>query len=108
MYIPMRMRDCFNQMTVTDASGNQVPLVKWEKVLHTSKRPLSRTVPPNWIGWFLLVGIILGAAQAWSGHLARRDSRRARGTRAATWGFAAISIFWSFLSGFAGWFLIYA
>jgi hypothetical protein len=101
MFIPMRMRERLNQIQI-QGDGNPIPLVKKEILLHTSSRPPMRETPPNWVGWFLLAGAIIGAAQAWLGHLARRESRR------AAWGLAIVAVLWSFLAGFAGWFLIYA
>jgi hypothetical protein len=99
MFIPMRMRERLNQIQIIDDAGNQVPLVKKEILLNTSKRPPLRNYPPNWIGWFLLAGAIIGAALAWLGRL---------GSRWRKWGFAIVAVSWSLLAGFAGWFLVYA
>ena len=101
MFIPMRMRDRLNQMTIADDTGRQVPLVKKEILLHTSKRLPLRDRPPNWTGWFLLVGIIVGGVQAWLGKLALDERRRKK------W-FGLLAMLWCFIAGAAGWFLVYA
>jgi Domain of unknown function (DUF4105) len=138
MFIPMRMRERFNQMTIVDASGHQMPLVLGETILHISKRPPLPAAPPNWLGWYLFAGIALGGAMAWFARklspspgtpgegrgegsaVANRKSQianpknphpnplpeyRARGL--SKWSFIGFSLFWSFLAGFGGWFLLY-
>jgi hypothetical protein len=104
MYIPMRMRDRFNEMTITDELGSEVKLVKNEIILNTSKRPALRTASPNWVGWFLAVGVLIGTGLA---ACAFSMAQAAGWRHPARWGFLLLGICWSFLAGFAGWFLIY-
>ncbi|WP_428938056.1 DUF4105 domain-containing protein [Fontivita pretiosa] len=112
MFIPMRMKDRFNELRVLDEQGNERPLVKREMLLHTSRRSPPRQDPPNWIGWFMLVGTAWGgvmiacslAVARWSG--ARPQAGRRRGAW-AKWGLGASAGLWSFLCGFAGCFLLY-
>ncbi|HMB95276.1 MAG TPA: hypothetical protein VKK61_04480, partial [Tepidisphaeraceae bacterium] len=101
MFLPMRMRERLSAMKISDEAGNEIPLVKKEILLHTSKRYSLRVKPPNWIGWFLLAGLIIGSVEVWLAHLARRDSRR------AAWIFVIVAVLWSLLAGVAGWLLIY-
>ena len=101
MYIPMRMRDHFNQMKIVDETGHEVPLVKSQTFLHAQHRDPELDAPPNWLIWFLFLGVAIGGAEAGFAHLARRDSR------SGVWPFAISSVFWTLLAGFFGWFLLY-
>jgi hypothetical protein len=101
MYIPMRMRDRLREVTIERESGRRVPLVGREQPVHQTSRPPLPTKPPDYIAAFLVAGILIGGAQAWSAYLARHESRAAR------WAFLTVTIPWAFLAGFAGCFLIY-
>jgi hypothetical protein len=100
MFIPMRLSEQLNAMTITDSSGAVVPLVKKETVLAVSKGRAERQSPPNWIAWFGLAGTVVGAGI----FLAARSRMK---NQLAKWGFVALVGFWSLLSGFAGLLTIY-
>lgn len=100
MFIPMRMRQRLNQLTISNEAGQQIPLVRNEVLLHVSRRAPVRENPPNWTVWFMLAGVLIGGGQALLGD-------RACNSHPARWGFAAIAMPWSFVAGFAGWFLVY-
>lgn len=104
LFIPMRLRERLNQFTILDESGREIPIVKSEVKLNTSKREPPRETPPNWVMWYLLMGSAIGGA------LANGAARVVRGStkRPARWGFIALAMFWSLLAGFGGWFMLYA
>ncbi len=111
MFIPLRMRQRFNELTITDESGHEAPLVKSEVVLHTSKRVPLRTAPPNRMWWFLIVGIAIGAGMSACG-LAITSERKPNPQaiwrhRATKWTFIVLTVFWSLLSGLGGAILTY-
>ncbi|HVT89601.1 MAG TPA: DUF4105 domain-containing protein [Tepidisphaeraceae bacterium] len=113
MFIPMRFREQINEISITDESGREVPLVRNEIVLNASKHVFVREEPPNWVGWFTLAGTMLGGAIAACGlALSRWRSkglnRSIMKNRLIRWGFIGLATAWSFLAGFAGWFVIYA
>jgi hypothetical protein len=109
MYIPMRLRERFNRLTITDpATGREIPLVKKEIVLNISKRPALRDTEPNRIGWFLGAGLLVGAGLAAGGRgLSGGSGLQPARDGAAKWGFLLLGVFWSLLAGLAGWILIY-
>ena len=63
MFVPQKVEQVVRQMTVTDASGSVVPLVKQERMLaEAPTRAPSHDVPPRRWPWFLASGMALGAA----------------------------------------------
>lgn len=98
MFIPMRMRERFNSLTILDESGREAKLVRREIILNHANRTPERAQAPRWWAWFLLTGVVIGGAMV---GLARRESRRAKR------GFGALAVFWGFFSGFAGCVLIH-
>jgi hypothetical protein len=99
MFIPMRMRVRLNQMTIKDESGKLIPLVKSQVQLHKSRRTPPPDVPPNFLWLFLLLGVLIGVAEAGLVGAKKRLGR---------WSFAIVAMFWSLLSAFGGWFMLYA
>src|SRR5262249_16114220 len=99
---PMRMHDRLNQIMITDDSGKRVPLVKSDRLVYASKRPTLPAEAPNRVGWFLLIGLVVGGGQAWLSQILKT-----RNSRVLKSGFLIFSMFWSFLASFAGSFLIY-
>src|SRR5207302_81358 len=61
-FIPMKLAEHMRQVRVHDAAGNLLPLVKSERLLHTSTRPPLPAAPPKWWPGYLLIGISYGAA----------------------------------------------
>ena len=71
-FLPPKLRDHFNAVSITDASGATVPLVKDEKVLFESTRPPEAAAPPNWIVQFFLTGLVIAAIFVASARWAQR------------------------------------
>jgi hypothetical protein len=125
MFVPMRMHDRLNELTIAEESGRRVPLVKSDKLLHTSKRPPPRDTQPNWVWYFGAVGVVLGTligrggcacahrsaafglARASEDPKASAKPQAATRPRWLTWGFAIFAIFWLVLSAFGGCTLTY-
>jgi hypothetical protein len=99
MFIPMRMRVRLNEMTIRDESGKLAPLVKSQVQLHKSSRIPPPDEPPNYLWIFLLLGVLIGGAEAGLAGARKRIGR---------WSFAIVAMFWSLLAGFGGWFMLYA
>ena len=70
-FLPERLADLLRTVRVPDATGEK-PLVKSEKVLHRARRPEKPAEPPRWGGYFLALGLSLGALLGLLGRLARR------------------------------------
>ena len=77
------------------SDGRKVPLVKSERTLFESTAPVPPSAPPSWLGWYLLAGVLIGAAALMLG-AAAAASRKAR------IGFLAITWTWFIVSGIAG------
>jgi hypothetical protein len=71
-FLPPKLRDHLNTVTITDATGASVPLVKDEKILFQSTRPPEAAAPPNWITQFFLTGVAIAAIFVASERWARR------------------------------------
>src|SRR5690606_27748305 len=95
MFLPLSMREHLRSITVLDAEGREVPLVRSETTLHEAVRPPLPAAPPNWIPGYLAVGVLLGGALALLGSLAPRAG-------AARAGFALLGGLWSLLAGVGG------
>jgi hypothetical protein len=85
----MELRDQLRVVNIPDgAAGKTRPLVKSERVLFRSTRPPMPETPPNRLGLFALVGILIGGALALLGWraLSRRWARVALGAGSAVLG----------------------
>ncbi len=80
-FIPMELQKLLDRATVLGPDGGEQPLVAEQKVLLEANRPPPRDRPPNWLGYFLLVGVVLGGGMAALGRWGRR--RRAPRVAAA-------------------------
>ena len=58
-FLPPKLRDHLATVTISDASGATVPLVKGEIVLYQGTRPPEPATPPNWVAQFFLVGLAI-------------------------------------------------
>jgi len=96
MFLPEKVQEQLRRVQVPDEQGNLVPLVFEERVLYQAvgREPL-RAAPPNWIAWYLLIGVAIGAAFAALARFAPRS-------RAARFGFAAAVALWSAFVGTGG------
>ena len=95
MFLPLRVREYLRIAQVTEASGQQVPLVRGEEELNRSSRFDDPVAPrPTWVP-LALAGLSMGALFLWLGGAARASARARR------W-FGALSSAWSFVAGFLG------
>jgi hypothetical protein len=95
MFLPLALRERVRNLQVLGADGRKVPLVKSERTLFQSTTPAPPGVPSSWLGWYLMIGVLIGGASF------------ALGAAAATrrkWrlGFLAITWMWFIVSGVAG------
>lgn len=95
MFLPLKMRQTLNDLTVVDSAGVVQPLVVSERILYQSPEGPLPTEPPDWLGWYLLAGAMIGAAIALLGRAAARS-------RPARFGFISLSIIWSLFAGIGG------
>jgi Domain of unknown function (DUF4105) len=95
MFLPLQMREWVRTMTVPGPDGHPVPLVRAERTVFESSLAVPPDAPPNWVPWYLLLGVVLGG-----GALAL--SRPARSSAAARFGFLVVSGGWLVLAGLAG------
>jgi hypothetical protein len=59
-FLPLELMRHIRDVTVTDASGREVPLVARETRIFRSTRTPEPEEPPFWLPWFLLAGVTLG------------------------------------------------
>lgn len=80
-FLPMHLRDNLAKVTLSDAVGNQRPLVSSERVLFRSTRPPAPKVPPSWIVRYGAIGCAIAAFNLLLLHwaLRRRAGRIALG-----------------------------
>jgi hypothetical protein len=95
MFLPLALREHVRSLRVVGSDGRKVPLVKSERTLFQSTEPTPPSVPPSWLGWYLLAGVLIGGAAFALGAGAAK-SRKSR------LGFLAISWIWFIISGVAG------
>ncbi len=100
MFVPMTLRDAVRQVSVPDGAGGERPLVLSEKQAVPATYPAEPEAPPSWLPWYLLLGLALGGALAWTG------TRAAAGAGWARWAFGAAGAAWSLLAGFVGTLLV--
>lgn len=89
MFLPEKLMERVREVRV-ERGGELQPLVLREMVLYeaASREPV-RDEPPSWLGWFLLLGVAVGALVVALGEATRRGSRAARfslASLAALWG----------------------
>ncbi len=72
-FLPECLASLLRTVRVPDATGEK-PLVKSEKVLFQARRPEKPATPPRWGGYFLALGLSLGALFVGLGRLARRSA----------------------------------
>ena len=100
MFLPMTVRDALREVEVPDGAGGTRPLVMSEEVLAEARVAEEPTESPTWWPWYLLIGILGGAAFAVLGARAGRGSVRAR------WALAVLGGLWGILTGLAGTILV--
>jgi hypothetical protein len=99
MFLPVRMMKTLRGITVLDAEGQEVPLVRSEDTMYWSTMPVERETPPRWLLGFLGFGVIVAAGILPLG--SRRSTPRASRIAAAS-----LTSLWALLVGVGGWFLV--
>ena len=87
-FIPMRLRE-----SVRTVNLDGRPLVMSERTLFEAQRPPTPAEPPNWLVWYLLIGVALAGVLMLLGSLRRRWAR---------FGFIAIAGLFEFVIGLVG------
>lgn len=95
-FVPMHLREQLSRMII-----NGRPIILVEERLHTSKHLPVRTQPPQWIGYFLLAGGVIGGTMLLCG---MRFPRSKWGDRV----FLVTGMTWSLVAGLGGIFLVFA
>lgn len=98
-YLPDELERQLGQLQVQRSDGTTVPAVAKQWTYFKSSRPAPLEVPPNPIGWLLLIGGSIGFAALGFGHLWFRGAKWARvalGVEVALYGL---------FFGVVGWFL---
>ena len=95
MYLPLKMRERVREITVLDAQGSVVPLVRSERTLFASSRAPLPGRPPSWSLAYLGVGVMIAVGLIGLGVKAR-ESRIARVAASCLTGF------WTLLTGAGG------
>jgi hypothetical protein len=120
MFVPMLLHDRLNQVMITDSSGQAIPLVKSDRLLHTSGRTPPREREPFFVPWFLAVGVVLGTIIGRSGcavaqapppdQKLKEKNPKLQASKKRLWPsllFTVFVLFWALLAGVAGWILVY-
>jgi uncharacterized protein DUF4105 len=95
MFLPVKVREHLRGVVITGPDGRPVPLVRSEQTLFQSTAAAPPEAPPNWVGAYLGLGLLIGATILL---LARAASRR----RFARFAFAALVAAWALVIGLAG------
>jgi hypothetical protein len=94
MFLPLALREHIRRVRIPAADDSLVPLVKSERTLFLSTAAPPPGAPPQWLPWYLILGVALGGSAAFLGALS--------GRRAARVALGALVIGWGVLAGFAG------
>jgi hypothetical protein len=70
-FLPERLTDLLRTVRLPDGAGEK-KLVKSERIVYQSTRPVKPARPPNWALYFLAVGVALGGAMLFLGRLGKR------------------------------------
>lgn len=96
MFLPVRMANHLRNVRVSDTADRKVPLVRSEMALFTAGRAPEPSSPPNYLPWFLALGLALG------GTLIALVSRAETGGRFALFAATMLAALWSLVAGIAG------
>jgi hypothetical protein len=102
MFLPVRMANDLRTIRIPDSAGTEIPLVRSEAALFTAGRPPEPAAPPNYLPWYVAVGILVAAA------LIALVRSAEGGHRAAFFAATAIATLWSLIAGLAGTALVVA
>jgi hypothetical protein len=95
MFLPLEMRQWVRTVTVPGPDGRPLPLVRSERTIFESTLRPPPDSPPNWVLWYLLIGLSIGG-------IASALARSARRSPAARFGFLVVTGGWLALAGLAG------
>jgi hypothetical protein len=116
-FLPLSLMRQLRAVTVTDATGREVPLVAGEFTVYEATRAAEPEEPPFWLPWFLLIGMAVGGlvvGAAWPAFRSRRVGAQERGRAGRLPGGAGLTlagmaaVAWSLLVGTAGLLLLLA
>jgi hypothetical protein len=93
MFLPGRLREHLDNVTITGPDGVARPVVKSERILNQGGRWPVPARPVDWTLGYLGVGVVLGGALALLGRGRRRVARAA---------FLALATLWALLCGILG------
>jgi len=102
MFLPVRMANDLRSVTIADSLGNQIPFVRSESTLFVAGRAPEPSTAPNYLPFFVGLGIVYAALLV----LLVRSAEN--GSRAALFGATALSTLWSLIAGLAGLALLFA
>lgn len=94
-FLPEKLQEHLRKVMVPDSGGNLTPLVVSEMVVGKGNRPIVQVTVPNWLIWFLLVGLGVGGLLVL---LARMAPKR----RWAKVGFVLLAWAWTLVIGVGG------
>lgn len=100
MFLPMTLRDAIRDLRVADGEGGTRPLVISEDLLAEARVADEPERAPTWWPWYLLVGLLGGAAFVFLGR------RAAGGSAPARLAFAGFGGLWGAVAGLAGLILV--
>ncbi len=95
LFLPLALRDRIRGVRIT-RDGETRPLVRGEEVRYSSTRPAEPAEPPEWLGRYLTLGLLLGALFAAAG------APRVRSSPVLRRGIVALATGWSLAAGGAG------
>ena len=90
MFLPLALRDHLRQVTLPGEGGAPAPLVRSERTVYESDVYSFGAAPPSWVGWYLVLGVVVG------GLALLLAARAARGP------FVILGIAWYLLMGVGG------
>lgn len=96
MFLPVRMANHLRAVRVTDTLDATIPLVRSEMALFTAGRRPEPSAPPNYLPWFVALGMALAGA------LIALVRNAEGGGRVALLAATTIATLWSLVAGIAG------
>jgi hypothetical protein len=92
----VRMANDIRSVRIRSDSNATVPLVRSEMALFTAGRSPEPASPPNYLGWYVTLGILIAGA------LIVLVNRAEGGSKLALFAATATATLWSLIAGFAG------
>ena len=102
MFLPVRMANDLRSVTISDSSGNQIPLVRSESTLFVAGRAPEPATAPDYLPIFVAIGIVYAALLV---VLVRSAENGAKGS---LFGATALATLWSVVAGVGGLALVFA